>query len=214
MPPPFRDRSDAGRRLADALAARPGLAAPLVLALPRGGVPVAAEVARRLGAPLDVLVVRKLGVPGHEELAMGAIALGGIEYRDDPLIAACGVSGPAYTAVLRRERAELNRRERLYRGSRPFAPLAGRTVIVVDDGLATGATMLAAVRALQRQQPGAIIVATPVASPTALARLGPEVDAIVALLAPEDLGGIGEFYADFTQTSDETVRRLLPSAAP
>jgi len=205
----FHQRSEAGALLAEQLADRAGRDDVIVLALPRGGVPVGFEVARRLKAPLDVLVVRKLGVPGHEELAMGAIAAGGIEYRDESVIASLQVPPARVAEVLDRERAELARRERAYRGNRPFPPLAGRTVIVVDDGIATGATMRAAVRALQTRRPAAIIVAAPVASESAIQALAPEVTAVVTLLIPEAFFAIGQFYEDFGQTTDEEVKDLL-----
>jgi len=210
----FRQRSEAGALLAAKLGAYAGRDDVIVLALPRGGVPVGFEVARQLKAPLDVLVVRKLGVPGHEELAMGAIAAGGIEYRDESVVASLGVPPARYAGVVRRERAELARRERAYRGARPFPPLEGRTVIVVDDGIATGSTMRAAARALRTKHPAAIIVASPVAAESALQALAPDVTAVVTLLIPEDFFAIGQFYDDFSQTSDEEVRNLLSRAAP
>ncbi|MBL9209080.1 MAG: hypothetical protein JNL92_01355 [Opitutaceae bacterium] len=213
MRPRFHQRSDAGALLAEQLAGQAGRDDVIVLALPRGGVPVAFEVARRLKAPLDVLVVRKLGVPGHEELAMGAIAAGGIEYRDESVIASLQVPPARVAEVVRRERAELARREKAYRGDRPFPPLAGRTVIVVDDGIATGATMRAAVRALQTRRPAAIIVAAPVASEAAIQALAPDVTAVVTLLIPEAFFAIGQFYEDFGQTTDQEVTDLLARAA-
>jgi putative phosphoribosyl transferase len=213
MNPRFRQRSEAGALLAEQLADQAGREDVIVLALPRGGVPVGFEVARRLKAPLDVLVVRKLGVPGHEELAMGAIAAGGIEYRDESVIASLQVPPARVAEVVRRERAELARREKAYRGDRPFPPLAGRTVIVVDDGIATGATMRAAVRALQTRRPAAIIVAAPVASESAIQALAPEVTAVVTLLIPEAFFAIGQFYEDFGQTTDQEVKDLLARAA-
>lgn len=205
----FRHRVEAGRLLADKLGAYAGREDVLILALPRGGVPVGFEVARQLKAPLDVLIVRKLGVPGHEELAMGAITIGGVEYRDESVIASLAVPPTSIAEVVRRERAELARREHAYRGDRPFPRLEGRTVIVVDDGIATGSTMRAAVRALQTKRPAAIIVASPVASASAMLALQPEVDAVVTLLIPEDFFAIGQFYDDFSQTTDEEVKALL-----
>lgn len=205
----FRHRVEAGRLLADKLGAYAGRDDVLILALPRGGVPVGFEVARQLKAPLDVLIVRKLGVPGHEELAMGAITIGGVEYREESVIASLHIPPASIAEVVRRERAELARREHAYRGDRPFPQLAGRTVIVVDDGIATGSTMRAAVRALQTKRPAAIIVASPVASESAILTLQSEVDAVVTLLIPEDFFAIGQFYDDFSQTTDEEVKSLL-----
>jgi len=205
----FRQRFEAGALLAEQLAGHAGRNDVVVLALPRGGVPVGFEVARRLKAPLDVLIVRKLGVPGQEELAMGAIAAGGIEYRDEAVIASLQVPPASVAEVVRRERTELARRERAYRGERPFPSLAGRTVIVVDDGIATGSTMRAAVRALRTRRPAAIIVAAPVASESAIQALAPDVTAVVTLLIPEDFFAIGQFYEDFGQTTDEEVKDLL-----
>lgn len=209
----FRQRFEAGALLAEQLAGHAGRNDVIVLALPRGGVPVGFEVARRLKAPLDVLIVRKLGVPGHEELAMGAIAAGGIEYRDEAVIASLQVPPASVAEVVRRERTELARRERAYRGERPFPSLAGRTVIVVDDGIATGSTMRAAVHALRTRRPAAIIVAAPVASESAIQALAPDVTAVVTLLIPEDFFAIGQFYEDFGQTTDEEVKDLLARAA-
>jgi predicted phosphoribosyltransferase len=209
----FRHRVEAGRLLAARLGAYAGRDDVLVLALPRGGVPVGFEVARQLKAPLDVLIVRKLGVPGHEELAMGAITIGGIEYREESVLASFQIPPARIAEVVRRERAELERRERAYRGDRPFPQLTGRTVIVVDDGIATGSTMRAAVRALRSKHPAAIIVATPVASEAAIRVLEAEVTEVVSLLIPEDFFAIGQFYDDFGQTTDEEVKALLARAA-
>jgi putative phosphoribosyl transferase len=207
---PFRDRREAGRRLAAELAdIGPD---PLVLALPRGGVPVAAEVARALGAPLDVFVVRKLGVPGHEELAMGAIASGGSRVLNDTIIRDLGLGARDIAAAEAREARELARREAIYRGARPFPDLQGRKVIVVDDGLATGATMRAAVTALRQLGPGAIVVAVPVAPPDTLALLRSEADDVVCVLSPEPFGGVGRWYESFPQVSDAEVQALLERA--
>jgi predicted phosphoribosyltransferase len=170
QPQRFRNRTDAGRQLAEKLAAyahRPGV---LVLALPRGGVPVGFEVARKLGAPLDVFLVRKLGVPGYEELAMGAVATGGVRVLNDEIVRGLGISEHEIDAAAARELQELARRQRLYRGDRPLPGIAGRTVILVDDGLATGATMRAAIAAVRQQQPTRIVVAVPTASPTPVRR--------------------------------------------
>ena len=170
QPQRFRNRTDAGRRLAEKLAAYANRPDVLVLALPRGGVPVGFEVARALGAPLDVFLVRKLGVPGYEELAMGAVATGGVRVLNDEIVRGLGISEHEIDAAAARELQELARRQRLYRGDRPLPDIAGRTVILVDDGLATGATMRAAIQALRHQQPARIIVAVPTASPTPVRR--------------------------------------------
>jgi putative phosphoribosyl transferase len=208
---PFRNRREAGCRLAAELAdIGPD---PLVLALPRGGVPVAAEVARALGAPLDVFLVRKLGVPGHEELAMGAIASGGSRVLNDTILRDLGLGARDIAAAEAREARELARREAIYRGSRPFPDLRGRTVIVVDDGLATGATMRAAVTALRQLGPGAIVVAVPVAPPDTLALLRREADDVVCVLSPEPFGGVGRWYESFPQMSDAEVQALLERAS-
>ena len=206
---PFRDRADAGRALGDAVRGRWSGADVQVLALPRGGVPVAAPVARALRAPLDVLVVRKLGVPTHPELAMGAIALGGVQVLNDDVLAGTGVSARELQAVVARERAELERRERDYRGDRPQPDLAGRTVVLVDDGLATGATMRAAVQAVRATRPARVVVAVPVGAPDTCAALREVADEVVCLHSPAEFRSVGSHYLDFTQTTDEQVRRLL-----
>jgi putative phosphoribosyl transferase len=212
LPPPFADRRDAGRKLAARLAAR-GYADPYVLALPRGGVPVAAEIAQALGAPLDVLLVRKLGVPGHEELAMGAIADGGVRVLNDEVIAYAGVGGEALERVTRQEQRELARRAAAYRGERPFPRLADKTVIVVDDGLATGATMRAAVLALRELGAARIVVAVPVGAPSTCAALREIADEVVCVRMPARFGGVGSWYRDFSQTTDEEVQRALRAAS-
>lgn len=207
----FKDRCDAGRLLAKALEAwrgRPGL---LVLGLPRGGVPVAWEVAHALGAPLDVLVVRKLGYPGQEEFAMGAIASGGVRYLDESTLA-WPVAAAEIEAVVAREQAELVRRERLYRGERPPLRLEGRVLLLIDDGLATGATMHAAAMAVRAGRPQRIVVAVPVASREALQSVGTVADEVVCLRTPEHFHAVGLWYQDFGQTSDEEVCRLLEKA--
>ena len=204
----FKDRRDAGRALAKALEAWRGRPDVLVLALPRGGVPVAWEVAQALGAPLDVLVVRKLGFPGQEEYAMGAIAAGGVRVMGDA-DAGWPVSARELEAVVAREQAELARREQRYRGGRPPLDLAGRVLILVDDGLATGATMSAAVQAARAGQPKRIIVAVPVASTEAVQSVGALADEVMCLFTPEHFRAVGLWYQDFTQTSDEEVDRLL-----
>ena len=204
----FRDRRDAGRKLAQALDAWRGRPDVVVLALPRGGVPVASEVAHFLGAPLDVLVVRKLGFPGQEEFAMGAIASGGVRVMSE-LPGVWPVSQEAIEAVVARETQELARREQLYRGQRAPLALAGRVVILVDDGLATGATMHAAVLAARAAQPQRIIVAVPVASREAVRLLCTVADEVVSVFTPEHFRAVGLWYADFGQTSDDEVRELL-----
>ena len=184
----------------------------IVLALPRGGVPVAYEVAKALHAPLDVFVVRKLGVPGHEEYAMGAIASGGVRVLNDEVVRRLGIPDAAVDAVTRYEQGELERRERLYRAGRPPPDARGRTVILVDDGLATGSTMLAAVRALRAQQPARIVVAVPTAAAETCAQLRSEADEVVCATTPEPFRAVGMWYDDFSQTSDEEVRELLARA--
>jgi predicted phosphoribosyltransferase len=209
MPRRFRDRTDAGRLLAERLTAfanRPDL---LVLALPRGGVPVAYEVARALHAPLDVFLVRKLGVPGYEELAMGAVATGGVRVLNDDVVHALHIPDYVIDAVAAWEQQELARRERLYRDDRPPPDVRGHTVILVDDGLATGATMLAAVTALRQEQAAAIVAAVPVAAAETCAQLRPQVDEIVCALTPHPFHAVGIWYEDFSQTTDDEVRELL-----
>ena len=205
----FRDRRDAGRVLAEKLAAyanRPNL---LVLALPRGGVPVAYEVACALGAPLDVFVVRKLGVPGYEELAMGAVATGGVRVLNDQLIERLGIPDHVIDAVTAREQQELARRERLYRGGRPPPDVSGCTVILVDDGLATGATMHAAIEALRQQNSARIVVAVPTASPDTCEEMKAKADDVICAITPEPFHAVGRWYQEFSETTDEEVRDLL-----
>ncbi len=209
----FRDRREAGRLLAEKLAPYAGRSDLVVLALPRGGVPVGYEIARALGAPLDVFVVRKLGVPGQEELAMGAIASGGVRVLNEDVVAYLGIPPEVVDAVTLRELRELERRERLYRGSASPLRVAGRTVIVVDDGLATGASMRAAVAALQRLRPKEIIVAVPVAAPATCESFRREMGVeCVAVMMPEPFDGVGRWYEDFSQMSDDEVRALLDAA--
>lgn len=208
----FRDRADAGRQVAARLvhyADRPGL---IVLALPRGGVPVALEVARQLDAPLDVFVVRKLGVPGHEELAMGAIATGGARVLNEEVVARLAILPETVDAAVRQEAAEVARRERLYRGDRPPPQLGGRIVILVDDGLATGATMRAAVAAVRQQRPERIVVAVPAAAPETCGVLRTEVDELICVLTPDPFVAVGFWYENFSQIGDDAVRELLERA--
>jgi predicted phosphoribosyltransferase len=184
----------------------------LVLALPRGGVPVAFEVARALRAPLDLFLVRKLGVPGQEELAMGAIATGGVRVLNDEVVRVLGIPEEAIEDVTREELMELQRRERAYRGDKPSPDVRDRTVILVDDGLATGSTMRAAVAALRQQNAGRLVVAVPVGAPSTCEELAPEVDDIVCAITPEPFQAVGLWYQDFSQTSDEEVGKLLAEA--
>src|SRR5579871_3957614 len=207
--PLFADRADAGRRLADALGEYANDPNAVVLALPRGGVPVGYEVARRLDVPLDLYLVRKLGVPGHEELAMGAVASDGTCVLDDDLIASLHIDDATLDEVIRRESTELRRRETVYRESRPKLDLAGKTAIVVDDGLATGATMRAAAIALRAQHPAAIVAAVPVAAARTCASLQRVVDRVVCVHTPEPFHAVGLYYQNFEQTGDDEVRRLL-----
>ena len=209
----FRDRRDAGRLLAPKLAAYANRPDVMVLALPRGGVPVAYEVARALKAPLDVFIVRKLGVPGHGELAMGAVATGGVRVLNDEIVRALRIPYSVIDYVAAKEQEELARRERLYRGNRPAPDVRGRTVILVDDGLATGATMLAAIKALKQQQPARIVVAVPTAAPETCEQLRAEVDDVVCAITPQPFHAVGVWYQDFSQTTDEEVSNLV-SLAP
>jgi predicted phosphoribosyltransferase len=208
----FRDRAEAGRLLAARLEHYEGKPGVMVLALPRGGVPVAYEVAKALRAPMDVFIVRKLGVPGQEELAMGAVATGGVRVLNDQVVKGLGLPEYVIDAVVRWETEELNRRERLYRGDRPPPDVGGKTVILVDDGLATGSTMLAAVQALRQQGPARIVVAVPVASPDTCELLKKYVDDVVCAATPEPFYAVGLWYLDFSQTTDEEVRQLLSQA--
>ncbi len=210
----FLDRQDAGRRLAERLATYAGRSDVCVLALPRGGVEVGAEVARGLGAPLDVLVVRKLGMPWQPELAMGAVAGGGVRVLNEQVVSELGIPAAVIEGVAEEERREVVRRERAYRGSAPALDVRDWTVILVDDGIATGSTARAAVRALRAMGPARIVLATPVAPPDACARLEREVDALVCLASPRPFYAIGVWYERFPQLDDATVRRLLADAAP
>jgi predicted phosphoribosyltransferase len=210
----FRDRSAAGRSLARTLATYAGRDDVLVLALPRGGVPVAYEVARALGAPLDVFVVRKLGVPGHEELAMGAIASSGAIVLDQGLVQGLGISREQIERTVAEELRELERREDAYRLGRDPPELSGKTVILVDDGLATGSTMRAAAEAVKQLDPARVVVAVPVAPPETCEELREVVDDVVCAQTPSPFQAVGRWYEDFSQTSDEEVRELLEAAAP
>ena len=209
----FQDRRDGGRVLAERLGAWRGRADVLVLALPRGGVPVGFEVARALGAPLDIFLVRKLGMPGDEEVALGAIAAGGVRVLDRELIEQCGIGPETLARLTEREEREIARRNRLYRGERPAPDAHGRTVILVDDGLATGATMRAAVEALRKEAPARLIVGVPVAAKETCEALRDEVDDIICARTPEPFWAVGDWYQDFEQTSDEEVQQLLQQAA-
>lgn len=208
----YDDRAHAGRVLASELRSYGGRADVRVLALPRGGVPVAVEVAQTLEAPLDVLVVRKLGVPGEEELAMGAIATGGVRVLNQELVSALSIPAEVLDAATERERRELERRERAWRGDRPPLDPTGCTVILVDDGLATGSTMRAAVTAVRARSPARLVVAVPVASPQTAADLAREVDELVCPLLPPSFFAVGTWYRDFRPTTDEDVRELLARA--
>jgi putative phosphoribosyl transferase len=205
----YRDRLEAGRILATKLTAYADRKDVVVLALPRGGVPVAFEVAKALQAPLDVFVVRKLGVPGHEELAMGAIATGGMYVVNEHVVHMLAIPDSVIEEVAEREQKELERREQLYRDDLPPPDVRDRTIILVDDGLATGSTMRAAVAALRKQHPAHIIVAVPVAAPVVRDEFKAEVDEIVCASTPEPFFGVGYWYEDFSQTSDEEVHDLL-----
>ncbi len=208
----FRDRVDAGRQLAEPLSMYADRADVIVLALPRGGVPVAYEVAKRLRVPLDVFVVRKLGVPGYEELALGAIASGGVRVLNQDVVRILPNAEQIVEAVTANELLEVERRERAYRDDRPPLNVKERTIILIDDGLATGATMHAAVNALREQKPAKIVVAIPVCAPETCREIQKLADETVWLFAPEWFHGVGQFYDDFSQTSDEEVRRLLAAA--
>lgn len=208
----YRDRTEAGKHLATWLAHFANRDDVLVLALPRGGVPVAYEVARALHAPLDIYLVRKLGVPGQEELAMGAIATGGVRVLNEDVVNYLGIPKSVIDSVAEIELQELERRERAYRGDRPEPDVRGKTVILVDDGLATGSTMRAAAEALRQQQPGRIVVAVPVSAPQTCDEYRMGVDEIVCAVTPEPFYGVGQWYTDFSQTTDEEVRELLAKA--
>lgn len=209
----FTDRRDAGRRLGAALLDQHLGADPVVLGLPRGGVPVAHEVAVALAAPLDVLVVRKVGVPGHDELAMGAVAAGDAVVLNDEVVARAGVDEPELQQAIERERSAAAEREQRYRRGRPPIPLGGRTAVLVDDGLATGASMRVAVLAVRRQDPEWVVVAVPVGTAGACAALGEDADEVFCVLQPRVLDGVGAWYVDFRPTDDDEVQRLLDSVS-
>jgi putative phosphoribosyl transferase len=209
----YRDRTHAGRELASKLLGYAGRPDVIVLALPRGGVPVAYEVAKALRAPLDVFVVRKLGVPGHEEYAMGAIATGGVRVIDERVVRAAGLTRADLDAVTAAEQRELERRERQYRGDRAPPNVEGRTAILVDDGLATGSTMRAAVEALREEGAARVVVAVPIAPPETCDAFRDIVDDIVCAQTPEPFYAVGLWYEDFSQTTDDEVRELLERAA-
>lgn len=209
----FKDRVEAGQLLAGELKRYRDREDVIVLGLPRGGVPVAYEVARQLHAPLDVIVVRKLGAPGYEELAMGAIASGGIRVMNDSVVRALGVSRDAIEETAARQLKELHRREQAYRGHEGTPEIEDKTVILVDDGIATGSTIRAAVEALRQQAPRQIIIAVPTASSDARAMLEPMVDDFIALIVPEEFRAVGQWYEDFDQTTDAEVTQLLAKAA-
>lgn len=208
----FKNRAHAGQLLAEALMKYANDEDVIVLGLPRGGVPVAYEVAKKLHAPLDVLVVRKLGVPGYAELAMGAIASGGVQVIHHAVMRAMGIPRAALEAETAVQLKELHRRELAYRGHTGTPEIKGRTVILVDDGIATGSTIRAAVQALRQQHPKQIIIAVPTAAPDSCTDLEPMVDDLVALMTPEDFRGVGRWYEDFSQTTDAEVTQLLAKA--
>ena len=210
----FQNRRDAGRQLAKFLARFSGEENLVILALPRGGVPIAAEIAKALGKPFEVLIVRKLGVPGHEEVAMGAIASGGVKVLSDEMVSMLGLSSAEVDAVVQRETGEIARREKIYLGGRPAPQVAGRTVIIVDDGIATGATVSAAVELLRHQGAAKIVIAVPVAPPATAERLREEADEVLTLIEPEPFVAVGQWYDDFSQTTDEEVRALLTESYP
>lgn len=209
---PFRDRRDAGKKLAQKLSAYAGRPDVLIVALPRGGVPVAYEVALALNASLDILIVRKLGLPGQEELAIGAIASGGIRILNGDIIRTLSIPEEVINFVVKREIEELQRREKLYKGNRPSLDVRDHTVILVDDGLATGASMRAAVAGLRTQHPARIVVAVPAAAPEVCDAFRSEVDELVCAITPEPFYGVGRWYKDFSQVTDAEVRVLLEEA--
>ncbi len=214
LAPVFLNREQAGRALAVELSAYADRHDTIVLALPRGGVPIGYEVARALRAPLDVFLVRKLGVPGHEELAMGAVATGGVLVLNHEIVRKLRIPESVIGTAAERESEELGRRDRSYRGARPPPDMTGRTVILVDDGVATGSSMLAAVRALRPQGPGRIVVGAPVAAPDTCELLRADADEVVCLVTPDPFQAVGRWYEDFSQTTDQEVRELLSESEP
>jgi len=211
---PFRDRREAGRVLASLLKTFAGRDDVVVLALPRGGVPVAYEVASALGAPLDVFLVRKLGTPGHRELAMGAIASGGVRVLNDDVVRWYGISESAIESVAREEAAELERRERAYRDGRPAPELTNRSVILVDDGLATGSTMRAGAQAVRLHRPARVVVAVPVGARQTCSEIAAVADEVICARMPEPFTAVGQWYLNFDQTDDDEVRELLQKSTP
>jgi putative phosphoribosyl transferase len=209
----FNDRADAGRKLAKRLTEYANRPDVLILALPRGGVPVAFEVAKELNVKMDVFIVRKLGVPGNEELAMGAISSDNIRVLNEDVIRAFQIPQKIIEEVAENEFKELERRERIYRGNRPKPNISGSTVILIDDGLATGATMRAAVEAVKTKSPSKVVIAVPTAAPDTCSSLGNEVDKIICVATPEPFYGVGAWYEDFSQTTDREVCELLSRAA-
>jgi len=209
----FANREEAGRKLASYLGKYANRKDVIVLAVPRGGVPVAFEVAKALQLPLDIFVLRKLGVPGHEELAFGAIGSGGVRVLDTDIVESLGLSDLIIEQVTRTERAELARREQTYRGGRPALDVRGKTAILVDDGIATGSSLRAGVRALRQMEPAAVVIAAPVAPRSTVNRLRREVDDLVCIAMPDLFYGVGQFYDDFSQISDEDVMELLECAS-
>ncbi len=205
----YPNRQAAGKILAHALQAYANRPNVIVLALPRGGVPVAFEVAKSLNVPLDIFIVRKLGVPGHEELAMGALAMGGTIVFNDDVIKSLSISKQAIDHVIQEETKELQRRELNYRGQKPFPTLREKTIILIDDGIATGATLRAAIKALYQQKPASIVVAVPVAERTTSKKIASLVNKLVCPLITDDFYAVGQYYDDFSQTTDEEVRVLL-----
>jgi len=209
----FRDRTEAGQVLASKLTKYLNQVDTVILALPRGGVPVAYEIGKELGLPVDIFVVRKLGVPGHEELAMGAIASGGVRHINRDVVDQLRIESETIDVASRREQKEIERRERLYRGQRPPVDVRNKTVILVDDGLATGSTMRAAIAALRQHRPARIVVAVPAAAPQTCSEIADEVDEIICAATPETFYAVGQWYQDFSQTTDDEVRELLARAS-
>ena len=209
----FRDRTEAGQVLASKLTKYLNQVNTVILALPRGGVPVAYEIGKELGLPVDIFVVRKLGVPGHEELAMGAIASGGVRHINRDVVDQLRIDSETIDVASRREQKEIERREQLYRGQRPPVDVRNKTVILVDDGLATGSTMRAAIAALRQHRPARIVVAVPAAAPQTCSEIADEVDEIICAATPEPFYAVGQWYREFSQTTDDEVRELLGRAS-